>query len=93
MCHHLFQMLFDLVTKCLVEADKNGMKSIAFPALGTGVLAFPCDIVASTMYRAANTYLQGKTDSGITKVYFVIWKDDTAALKVPAFRNVQGIIS
>jgi len=47
------------------------------------------------MYRAANTYLQGKTDSGISKVYFVIWKDDTATLKVAACyacsRNNQTI--
>ena len=88
-------MLYDFVTKCYVEVDKNNMKSIAFPALGTGSLAFPCDIVASTMYRAANAYLQGKTDSGISKVYFVIWKDDTATLKVAACyacsRNNQTI--
>ncbi|CAG2214767.1 PARP10_14_15 [Mytilus edulis] len=35
------KVLQNFVTKCLVEAKKNSVQSIVFPALGTGFLKFP----------------------------------------------------
>ena len=59
----------------LFRADELGVKSIAFPALGTGVGGFPMDECARIMIGEVRQYSHGKT--GLEKVVFVLY-DETA---------------
>jgi O-acetyl-ADP-ribose deacetylase (regulator of RNase III) len=57
-----------------LAAERN-LKSIAFPAVGTGVSGFPMDECAQIMLTEATQHLQG--DTSIEKIYFVLF--DTKA--------------
>jgi len=54
----------------LLRAEELGVKSIAFPALGTGVGRFPLDECARIMLGEVRKHLQGKT--GLERVIFVL---------------------
>ncbi len=56
-------------------AQERGLKSIAFPAVGTGIAGFSLPDCADIMLRVAATHLQGKTS--LETVYFVLF-DETA---------------
>ena len=43
-------------------ADDNNLKSIAFPAISTGIFGFPVQRCAEIMLRTAIEYLKGPTD-------------------------------
>jgi O-acetyl-ADP-ribose deacetylase (regulator of RNase III) len=47
--------------KCLQLADSLQMKTIAFPALGTGVAKFPLEKAAEVMIEILSNYLKSKT--------------------------------
>ncbi len=59
----------------LKVAEKHGVKSIAFPAISTGIFGFPKDRCAKIMLRAAAEYLSG--GSGITRVIFCLYDEET----------------
>lgn len=54
----------------LLRGEELGIKSIAFPALGTGVGGFPLDECARIMLGEVREHLQGKT--GLERVIFVL---------------------
>jgi O-acetyl-ADP-ribose deacetylase (regulator of RNase III) len=55
----------------LKVADQNHLKSIAFPAISTGIFGFPMDHCATIMLSTTITYLSKKT--GLKKVSFCLW--------------------
>jgi len=55
----------------LLRADELGIKSIAFPALGTGVGGFPLNECARIMIDEVRQYSAGKI--GLEKVVFVLF--------------------
>ena len=55
----------------LLRADELGLKSIAFPALGTGIGAFPYSKAAEIMIDTVNEHLAG--DTGLQEVLFVLY--------------------
>jgi O-acetyl-ADP-ribose deacetylase (regulator of RNase III) len=55
----------------LLRAEELGIKSVAFPALGTGVGGFSYDEAARVMIEATKQHLAGK--SGLEKVLFVLY--------------------
>lgn len=59
-------------------ADEKGLKSIAFPAISTGVFGFPLDRCAEIMIATTRAYLQGIT--GLKRVAFCLF--DKAAFAV-----------
>ncbi|XP_013392895.1 uncharacterized protein LOC106160757 [Lingula anatina] len=59
------QTLSRLMSQCLEQAHQDGVSSIAFPALGTGNLKFPKDVVADVMFKEA---LQFSAKNSQTKV-------------------------
>jgi len=59
-------------------ADENGLKSIAFPAISTGIFGFPMDKCAKIMLSATIDYLQGPTS--LERVIFCLF--DQAACDV-----------
>ncbi len=67
----------------LEDAEAIGLKSIAFPALGTGVGGMAYGEAAAAMLRQTVEYLSGREKPRLTRVVFVLFDD--AALE--SFRN------
>ena len=63
---------------CLRIAKERGLKSIAFPAVGTGIAGFPLGECAKIMLREAAEHVQGNTS--LQTIYFVLF--DAAAKEV-----------
>lgn len=55
-------------------AAQNGLKTIAFPAVGTGIAGFPLRECAEIMLGEAEKHLAGPTS--LAKIYFVLFDDD-----------------
>jgi O-acetyl-ADP-ribose deacetylase (regulator of RNase III) len=67
----------------LEDAESIGLKSVAFPALGTGVGRMPYEEAAATMLRQTVEYLSSRAMPRLKRVVFVLYDD--AALD--SFRN------
>jgi O-acetyl-ADP-ribose deacetylase (regulator of RNase III) len=63
---------------CLRLASEHKFKTIAFPAVGTGVSGFPLEECAQLMLQEAAQHLQGTTS--LETVYFVLY--DAAAKNI-----------
>src|SRR5262249_32681752 len=57
----------------LALAEKLGCRSIAFPALATGVGGFPVEECAAVMIDAARHFANSKPASHISKIVFVLF--------------------
>ncbi|XP_021354328.1 poly [ADP-ribose] polymerase 14-like isoform X2 [Mizuhopecten yessoensis] len=78
-----FQQFQDFIRRCLQMADDELMTSISFPALGTGNLGYPHDIVAAEMFEIVNEF-DPKT---LKEVQFVIYEKDDKSIQ--AFQNEE----
>lgn len=67
--HDEDKLLASCYKNSLMLAKENGIKSIAFPAISTGVYGFPSDRAANIALKTVNDFLMG--DSSIEKVIFV----------------------
>lgn len=63
----------DATINSLSIADESRCRSIAFPALATGVGGFPVDECARVMMTAANDYAEAHSTSRIGQVIFVLF--------------------
>lgn len=54
-------------------ASERSLKTVAFPAVGTGVSGFPMDQCAQIMLREAASHLQKETS--VETIYFVLFDD------------------
>jgi len=59
----------------LALADRHGLKSIAMPAISTGIFGFPVDRCARILLTEVYRYLQGGTK--IERVVVALWGDET----------------
>ena len=57
----------------LILADENDLKSIAFPAISTGIFGFPMDKCASIMLNETIDYLKG--DTSIERVIYCLFDE------------------
>jgi O-acetyl-ADP-ribose deacetylase (regulator of RNase III) len=69
---------------CLRIAAKKGLRTIAFPAVGTGIACFPVSECARIMLCEAAEHL--KQPTSLEKIYFVLF--DAQALS--EFEKVRG---
>lgn len=67
------EKLTKAVTKCLELCDLNDIKTIAFPAISTGIFGYPVPEACEVMISATLHYLKGKTM--IEKVIFCLYED------------------
>jgi O-acetyl-ADP-ribose deacetylase (regulator of RNase III) len=72
---HEDEKLKDATLNSLVLADKNRLKSIAFPAISTGIFGFPKDRCATIMLSTTIAYLEGHTQ--LEKVVYCLYDPDT----------------
>jgi O-acetyl-ADP-ribose deacetylase (regulator of RNase III) len=67
--------LKDATLNSLKLADKHNLKSLAFPAISTGVFGFPKDRCAIIMLSTAIAYLEGPTK--LKRVVFCLYDQQT----------------
>lgn len=67
------QILYQTVTNCLFEADKNNMASIAFPTLGCGFLNYPMNIVTDTICTCLSEFETNRPTTTLKHVFVVIF--------------------
>lgn len=60
------------ITNCLIECEKIGARSVAVPALGTGIFQFPVAECAKIMLDEITTYLTSRSASSINIVRVVL---------------------
>ena len=70
--------LKDATLNSLILADKHNLKSIAFPAISTGIFGFPKDRCATIMLSTTIAYLEGPT--GLEKVVYCLYDKKTLDL-------------
>lgn len=56
-------------------AEENGVETIAFPAVGTGVAGFPVDRCATIMIEVASEFL--KTSKNVKEIHFILFDEQT----------------
>ena len=59
----------------LTLAEENGIKTIAFPAISTGVYGFPSDRAANIAVRTVKEFLE--KDDSLDKVIFICFDEKT----------------
>lgn len=67
------EIIYEASQSSLRVAEELGLKSTAFPALGTGVANFPLDECAEVMVRAVWEYARNHPQSSIREVVFVLY--------------------
>jgi O-acetyl-ADP-ribose deacetylase (regulator of RNase III) len=67
------EIIRDATINSLRRADELSLKSIAFPALATGVAAFPVDECAEVMINTVHNYAAENPASTIELVVFVLF--------------------
>ena len=60
--------------RCLELAQEHGAKSIAFPAISTGVFGFPSDRAARIAIQTVRDNIEGR---GLEEVLFVCFSEET----------------
>jgi O-acetyl-ADP-ribose deacetylase (regulator of RNase III) len=68
-------------------AAQKGLKTIAFPAVGTGIAEFPMRECADVMLREVTKHFDGLTS--IEKVYFVLFDEEALGVFERAFKDMQ----
>ena len=69
-------------------AEKHGIKSMAFPAISTGIFGFPKDRCAKIMLRTAVDYL--KAGSSIERVIFCLYDDETYQIFAEELNRIKN---
>ena len=69
-------------------AEKHGIKSIAFPAISTGIFGFPKDRCAKIMLRTTIDYL--KAGSRIERVIFCLYDDETYQIFAEELNRIKN---
>ncbi|MFQ6064823.1 MAG: macro domain-containing protein [Candidatus Bathyarchaeia archaeon] len=72
---HEDEKLKDATLNSLKLADKHSLKTIAFPAISTGIFGFPKDQCATIMLSTTIAYLEGPTD--LERVVFCLYDEQT----------------
>ncbi len=76
------------VAQSLRLAGQNGLKTVAFPAIGTGIAGFPLDKCARVMIEETIDYL----DKGgpLERVYFVLFGEEAASVFAKTLSEFKG---
>ncbi len=72
---HEDEKLKDATLNSLKLADQNHLRSVALPAISTGIFGFPKNRCATIMLSTTVAYLNGPT--GIAKVVFCLYDNKT----------------
>jgi O-acetyl-ADP-ribose deacetylase len=76
------------VAHSLRLAADRGLKSIAFPAVGTGIAGFPIQECAEIMLEAAAKHL--RDGSSLAAIYFVLFDDAATSVFERTWKRLQA---
>ncbi|XP_067405693.1 protein mono-ADP-ribosyltransferase PARP14-like [Emydura macquarii macquarii] len=71
------KLLRDIITECLQTTEQLSLKSITFPAIGTGNLGFPKPVVAKLMFDQVFKFSSKKNMKSLQEVHFLLHPNDT----------------
>ena len=71
-----------VITDALNTASSNEYTSIALPAMGTGNLHFPRDVVAETMFNSVIEFSKTNPETSVKDVRFVLYDKDQPTIDV-----------
>ena len=79
----------DLLSKALTQSLQAACeyRSIAFPAISSGIFGFPIDRCAQTLVGAAVTFCERNSLSELQEIYFVVFKQSDAQAFVKALET------
>jgi len=78
--------LKDATLNSLKLADEHHLKSIAFPAISTGIFGFPMDRCAKIMLSTTIDYLNG--DTGLERVIFCLFGSEAYQIFTKELENL-----
>ncbi|PIO29594.1 hypothetical protein AB205_0032120, partial [Aquarana catesbeiana] len=78
---YLFQILRTIIKTCLALAEQNQRTSISFPAIGTGKLVFPKDLVAFVMFDEIFQFSCKNKVQHLQEVHLVLHPRDRDTIK------------
>ncbi|NXI51600.1 PAR14 polymerase, partial [Chloroceryle aenea] len=70
------KVLGDVITRCLEIAEELSLKSITFPAIGTGNLGFPKSVVAKLLFDKVFEFSSRKELYSLEEVHFLLHPKD-----------------
>lgn len=74
-------MLAKIIRDCLKKAETLQMDSVSFPAIGTGNLSFPKDLVAKIMLNEVQEF----TPQNLRDVTVIVHPSDRESLDVSVY--------
>ncbi|HVM59291.1 MAG TPA: macro domain-containing protein [Verrucomicrobiae bacterium] len=80
------RLLRQAVKSSLTLADEKKLKSVAFPAISTGIYGFPIDRAAPLMLEEAKRHLEGNT--GLERILFCLYDDASYRVFESAFSTL-----
>ncbi|NXD82845.1 PAR14 polymerase, partial [Halcyon senegalensis] len=80
--HASSKVLGDVITRCLEIAEELSLKSITFPAIGTGNLGFPKSVVAKLLFDKVFEFSSRKGLCSLKEVYFLLHPKDITNIQV-----------
>ena len=73
-----FRVVFEAVVRLLSEAEKQGIKTIAMPELGTGIIGYLTqEQSARAIFAAVNEYVLHNSKTNIERLTLVIFRSST----------------
>lgn len=73
----------------LTLADKNGLQSIAFPFISSGIYGFPQERAVKIALQTIKEYAAQYPTTSLTEVYMVLFSQQDAELFVKAVKNLS----
>ncbi|NXG44692.1 PAR14 polymerase, partial [Psilopogon haemacephalus] len=80
--HPSLKILGDIITKCLEIAEELFLKSITFPAIGTGNLGYPKPLVAKLLFDKVFEFSSKNGVQSLEEVHVVLYPEDTNSIEV-----------
>ncbi|XP_073490642.1 protein mono-ADP-ribosyltransferase PARP14-like [Aquarana catesbeiana] len=74
-------ILRKIIKDCLGQAEQNQRTSISFPAIGTGILSFPKDLVAFVMFDEILQFSCKNKVQNLLEVHLVLHPSDSDTIK------------
>ena len=79
-----------IVRDCLREVDKRELASVTFPAIGTGNLGFPKDLVPRIMMEETQMFCSKTNPQWLKEVVIIVHPLDRESVDVRIFQNDFG---
>ncbi|NXF72945.1 PAR14 polymerase, partial [Sclerurus mexicanus] len=76
------EVLGDIITKCLEIAEELSLRSITFPAIGTGNLGFPPSVVAKLLFDKVFEFSSKNGVNSLEEVHFLLHPKDTTNIQL-----------